>query len=409
MLLHLSAAVGISRGSTSSRSGGASTSRAHRHRSGRGAQDRAPAARSCSAVLLVSIITNMFGFSYAVLVTPDRDRALRRVGPRWWACWAAAEPLGGRVSAASRCRPAGYRRTIRASSSAGAIVFSDRGDRDGADAVVRGRLRRVGGRWGSAPRATAIMQTSLVLQGRADGAAFAGDGAGHGVHRHRSAGACSWSARLSEAAGPTAALITMSGIGLALLALVRWADPRAARLGRRAPADRARRTAVGLGEHGVEAAQGWRSWRAGAILGHRQAGRIEQALGALQPARRLWRPAPGWRRGGAGNRRVRWRAPTPTRAARASTEASSPSSARPSRTIRRAARVDDRATYPRQAGEKRRGSRAGNASRVGSPRLRPARGTREKGARWRRAPGRTGHTGRQYTLVVRMPVKKRPS
>ena len=219
MLLHLSAAVGISRLDFQQE-----RRRLDVARIGTDLAEGLAMARQrpvLLAVLLVSIITNMFGFSYAVLVTPI---AIERfaASAALVGLLAAAEPLGavfGGIALSTGWLPADHPRKFIG----GAIVF--------LTAVIVMALTPwfalafavlVAGGVGTARYA--IMQTSLVLQdaptalrSRVMGLVTVCIGTGPlGVLM---VGA------LSEAAGPTAALITMSGLGLALLAWVRWRIP----------------------------------------------------------------------------------------------------------------------------------------------------------------------------------------
>lgn len=170
------------------------------------------------AVLLVSIVTNMFGFAYAVLVTPI---AIERfaASAALVGVLAAAEPLGavlGGIALSTGWLPADHPRKFIG----GAIVF--------LSAIIAMALApwfalalvvMVAGGVGTARYA--IMQTSLVLQdapaelrSRVMGLVTVCIGTGPlGVLM---VGA------LSEAFGSTAALIAMAGTGLMLLALVRW-------------------------------------------------------------------------------------------------------------------------------------------------------------------------------------------
>jgi MFS family permease len=65
----------------------------------------ARANRAILAVVLVSIIMNMFAFSYSALIAPI-GLDVYRVSPILVGALAAAEPLGA-IGPVSRCRPAG--------------------------------------------------------------------------------------------------------------------------------------------------------------------------------------------------------------------------------------------------------------------------------------------------------------
>jgi MFS family permease len=216
MLMHLVAAVGISRLDIAQE-----RRRLDLMRIGTDLAEGLAIARArpvLLAVLLVSIITNMFGFSYAVLVTPI---AIERfaASAALVGVLAAAEPLGavlGGIALSTGWLPADHPKKFIG----GAIIF--------LSAIIAMALTPwfvlalavlIAGGVGTARYA--IMQTSLVLSDAPPALRSRVMGLVTVCIGTAPLGTLSVGA-LSEAFGPTVALITMSGIGLALLALVRW-------------------------------------------------------------------------------------------------------------------------------------------------------------------------------------------
>ena len=135
-------------------------------------------------VVLVSIVMNVFGFSYSALIAPIGLDGFR-VSPTLVGALAAAEPIG--AIAIGTALSAGWLRLDGSRALATGFVAVPRRRRgNGAVAVVRAGLRAAAdGR----PRHRSLLEyADYVDPGRSPGrAALAGDGDSDDVHRHRAA------------------------------------------------------------------------------------------------------------------------------------------------------------------------------------------------------------------------------